>query len=178
MAPDRSLIQLTTGVKMSEDTQNCTDRSADEDKATPMARYIGTKIIHASPRAKNYGPPEHHGEPGYTVVYPDGYTSWSPAVAFEEAYRKCDALNFGLALEAMKKGLKVARSGWNGSGMFCFLVQGSKFTVNRAPLLGIYPEGTEITYRPHIDLKTADGSIATWSPSGSDALAEDWIIVD
>jgi Protein of unknown function (DUF2829) len=27
-------------------------------------------------------------------------------------------------------------------------------------------------------LKTADGSIATWSPSGSDALADDWMIVE
>lgn len=86
-------------------------------------------------------------------------------------------LTFGEAIEALKKGLKVSRKGWNGSGMFLYLVPGSTFKVNREPLLSIYTEGTEINYRPHIDLKTADGSIATWSPSGSDALAEDWVIV-
>jgi hypothetical protein len=48
--------------------------------------YIGTKIIQAEPREKNYGPVEQQGQPGYTVVYPDGYTSWSPAAAFEGAY--------------------------------------------------------------------------------------------
>lgn len=86
--------------------------------------------------------------------------------------------NFGEAIEALKQGKKVTRTGWNGKEMFLYLVQGSKFKVNREPLLSIYQEGTEITYRPHIDLKTADGSIATWSPSGSDALAEDWIIIE
>lgn len=86
--------------------------------------------------------------------------------------------NFGKAIEELKKGKRVTRLGWNGSGMFLYLVQGSTFKVNREPLLSIYEEGTEITYRPHIDLKTADGSIATWSPSGSDALAEDWIILE
>lgn len=70
-------------------------------------------------------------------------------------------------------------NGYYYSNTVCtYLVQGSTFTVNRAPLLGIYPEGTEINYRPHIDLKTADGSIATWAPSGSDALAEDWYIIE
>lgn len=87
-------------------------------------------------------------------------------------------LCFGKALEALKSGKKVAREGWNGANMFLFLVPGSTFKVNRAPLLGILPDGTEVNYRPHIDLKTADGSIATWSPSGSDALSEDWCIVE
>ena len=87
-------------------------------------------------------------------------------------------LSFGGALEALKSGKKIARVGWNGSGMFAYLVPGSQFKVNRAPLLGIYPEGTDINDRPHIDLKTADGSIATWSPSGSDVLAEDWYVVE
>jgi hypothetical protein len=85
-------------------------------------------------------------------------------------------VDFGEAIVALKSGRKVSRKGWNGKEMFLYLVQGSTFKVNREPLLSIYEEGTEISYRPHIDLKTADGSIATWSPSGSDALAEDWII--
>lgn len=86
--------------------------------------------------------------------------------------------DFGGAIVALKAGKKVARKGWNGLGMFLYLVPGSTFKVNREPLLSIYTEGTEINYRPHIDLKTADGSVATWSPSGSDALAEDWIIIE
>jgi hypothetical protein len=85
--------------------------------------------------------------------------------------------SFSDALDYLKSGEKVARAGWNGKGMFVFLVPGSTFTVSRAPLLGIYPEGTEINYCPHIDMKTADGKIVPWLASQTDVLADDWVIV-
>jgi hypothetical protein len=81
---------------------------------------------------------------------------------------------FRWALKQMQNGEKVQRAGWNGKGMFLFLVPGSNFLVNRPPLLGIYPEGTEIKYRPHIDIKSVDGEIVPWVPSQSDMLATDW----
>lgn len=68
----------------------------------------------------------------------------------------------------------MQRTGWNGKGMFIFLVPGSIFIVNRPPLLGIYSEGTEITYQPHIDMKTADDKVVPWFASQTDLLAEDW----
>lgn len=86
--------------------------------------------------------------------------------------------NFGKAIEALKVGSKVARSGWNGKDMFLFLVPGSTFTVNRPPLLGIYPEGTVIDYQPHIDIRTADGKVVPWLASQSDVLADDWSVVE
>ncbi len=87
-------------------------------------------------------------------------------------------MNFGLALESLKQGKKVARYGWNGKGMFLFLVPGSKFVVNRAPLLGIYPNGTTVQYSPHVDMKTADEKIVPWICSQTDMLSEDWSIVE
>lgn len=86
-------------------------------------------------------------------------------------------MTFSMALEHIKEGKKVAREGWNGKGMFLFLVPGSRFRVNRPPLLGIYPEGTEIDYHPHIDMKTAQGYVVPWLASQADMLSEDWIIV-
>lgn len=83
-------------------------------------------------------------------------------------------MDFSAALELIKSGHRVERAGWNGKGMFVFLVPGSQFVVNRAPLLGIYPEGTVIDYCPHIDMKTAQGSVVPWLASQSDLLAEDW----
>lgn len=83
-------------------------------------------------------------------------------------------MSFSDALQHIKYGERMQRAGWNGKGMFVFLVAGSTFQVNRAPLLGIYPEGTKINYRGHIDLKAADGSVGPWSPSNTDLLAEDW----
>ena len=138
-----------------------------------MQKFIGTKIIHAEPRAKNYGPPEGHGQSGYTVVYPDGYTSWSPAAAFEEAYRPCNAMTFGLAVEALKKGLRVARAGWNGKGMWLFLIQGSN---DLAKLHG-YGFGEalgEPAFRDAIFMRTVDNQLVAWTASQTDVLAEDW----
>lgn len=86
-------------------------------------------------------------------------------------------LTFGEALVALKAGKKVSRAGWNGKRMFLFLVPGSTFKVSRAPLLGIYPEGTEINYCPHIDMKTADEKVVPWLASQTDVLAEDWNIL-
>lgn len=86
--------------------------------------------------------------------------------------------SFSNALCWLKAGKKIARLGWNGKDMFLYLVQGSNFTVNRAPLLGIYPEGTQIDYRAHIDMKTVDGSCVPWVASQTDLLSDDWVQVD
>ena len=88
-----------------------------------------------------------------------------------------NTFNFSEALFALKRGDKVARSGWNGKDMFVFLVDGSEFEVNRAPLDKFYEVGTKVTYRPHLDMKAVDGSIGVWLASQSDILAEDWIVV-
>jgi len=161
-----------------------------------MKTYIGTKVINATPMSRavyncyrGWDLPENEdgSDSGYLVEYTDGgktndsrhagYISWSPKAQFDGAYRETSGLTFGLAIEALKLGNKVARSGWNGKGMFVFLVSGSTFKVSRAPLLGIFPEGHEINYKPHIDIKNVDGSISTWVPSIGDVMAEDWVIV-
>lgn len=83
-------------------------------------------------------------------------------------------MTFSEALEEIKAGKRVARSGWNGKEMFLFLVSGSRFKVNRPPLLGIYPEGTEVQYHAHIDMKTAQGYVVPWLASQADLLTDDW----
>jgi hypothetical protein len=89
-----------------------------------------------------------------------------------------EAFGIGQAVKEMNDGKLVQRAGWNGKGMFLFLVQGSKFTVNRAPLNVIFPEGTEINYCPHVDMRTADGKIVPWLCSQTDLLATDWQVVE
>lgn len=137
-----------------------------------------------------YAPQEHNlrGKPTpeagwYMVQYDDGYISFSPAQQFENGYTRYsdsqefgDFRSFGWAIKQLQNGSRVCRGGWNGKGMFVFLVPGSCFTVNRAPLNTIYPEGTLIDYRSHIDMKTADGSIVPWVASQTDMLATDWQI--
>ncbi len=83
-------------------------------------------------------------------------------------------MNFGEALACIKAGNRVRRTGWNGKGMFIFLVPGSKFIVNRQPMLAVFGEGTEINYHGHIDMFTADKMVVPWLCSQTDMLAEDW----
>jgi hypothetical protein len=38
-----------------------------------------------------------------------------------------NGLNFGKAIEAAKAGKRVARAGWNGAGMFAYIVPASQY---------------------------------------------------
>ncbi|QBQ99235.1 DUF2829 domain-containing protein [Paraburkholderia pallida] len=144
-----------------------------------MQRYIGTKIVCAAPAV-------HDGRDGYNVLYPDGYRSWSPAEAFEGAYRETDEMSFGLALEALKKGHRVARSGWNGKGMWLALSCNGGREVPAAgfwaPANREYAEsqpGGVAVVLPSITMKTATGEILMgWLASQTDMLADDWLIVE
>ena len=141
-----------------------------------MDTFIGTKIIEAEPQAKNYGPPETHGQPGWRIVYPDGYTSWSPAASFEEAYRKTSGMPFGLAIEALKKGKRVARQGWNGKGMWLMLVGQDDYGVYDSQ--DVSPGNFEGKLLAWVGMQTAQGDFVPWLASQSDMLADDWAIVE
>lgn len=73
-------------------------------------------------------------------------------------------------------GKLLRRDAWP-AGEFAFLVAGSTFAVNRAPLSTIFPLGKLITYRPHIDRAYVDGTIGYWTPTQDDIQATDWAIL-
>lgn len=85
---------------------------------------------------------------------------------------------FGWAVKQMRDGKKVRRKGWNGHGMFIFLVPASKFYVNRSPLLGIYPSGATVEYHAHVDMVTAQGYVIPWLASQADILDDDWELAE
>lgn len=98
---------------------------------------------------------------------------------------KAKNLTFGTALGFLKSNYRVAREGWNGKGMYIYLVQGSEIPVqdlrNEAmEQVGRYIDNPDqlIKINPHIDMKAADGSIVVgWLASQTDMLAEDWMVV-
>lgn len=89
-------------------------------------------------------------------------------------------MNFGEAIAALKAGKKVARSGWNGKGMFLVLVPGTPRVTPR--------DGTpyhdaigdqECEILPHIDMWTVNAHgrrafLPGWLASQTDMLSEDW----
>lgn len=90
-----------------------------------------------------------------------------------------EVFDFGTALALLKLGDKVARKGWNGADMFVYLVPAASYPIQRnnlGTLGGMFPEDLA-PYREYLALKTAQNDIATWTPSCSDTLAEDWYVV-
>ena len=144
-----------------------------------MQKYIGTKIIEAEP-CKAWKDTKLHkaGEDGYKVRYPDGYESWSPKDVFEEAYRPTDCMNFGLAIEAAKKGAKITRRGWNGKGMFLYYVPEGRYPAITDAAKSIAAEDGKVDYGAYIAMKTAQGNVVPWLASQTDMLADDWEVVE
>lgn len=168
-------------------------------------QFIGTKMINAAPMTRlEYNifrgwtlPADENGaDAGHLVEYVDGgkpncadrgyagYMSWSPKEQFENAYRPTNGMPFGLAIEAMKLGKKVARAGWNGKAMWIGLSPGSlALPAERFwnPNNRAFAEsnGGQADVLPCITMKTADNKILMgWLASQTDMLADDWAIVE
>ena len=149
-----------------------------------MQKYIGTKIIEAVPAIRKGGKVYEEGWPipksmdptekGYKVRYPDGYESWSPKDVFEEAYRPTDCMSFGLAIEAMKKGKKVARRGWNGKNQHIELATRISYMTAEGVFVNVEHEAIG---NKAIAFCGTSGVQMGWLASQADMLADDWEVV-
>ena len=150
-----------------------------------MKKYIGTKIIEAVPAIRKGGKVYEEGWPipnsmdtteeGYKVRYPDGYESWSPKDVFEEAYRPTDCMSFGLAIEAMKKGKKVARRGWNGKNQHIELATRISYMTAEGVFVNVEHEAIG---NKAIAFCGTSGVQMGWLASQADMLADDWEVVE
>ena len=97
-------------------------------------------------------------------------------------------MNFGQAIEALKEGKRVARTGWNGKGMYLYLVRGysvEKDNLRNEASIHLPADegamhGTGVAnFLSHIDMRTASGDVCVgWLASQTDILSEDWEIVN
>lgn len=84
--------------------------------------------------------------------------------------------SFGQAIVEMKKGNRVARRGWNGKGMYLFLIGTD---IGNIGIGGwTYTNGVNDNYPllPFIAMKTATGEVVPWLASQTDILSEDWSV--
>jgi hypothetical protein len=92
-------------------------------------------------------------------------------------------MNFGEAIEALKRGERVRRAGWNGKGMWLALtigtvISGDAARHGAARVLAEVEDRAEIKIGAHIDMLAADGSLVIgWLASQTDMLGEDWEVV-
>jgi Protein of unknown function (DUF2829) len=135
---------------------------------------------------------EDGADEGYLVEYFDGgnknhpgfdnYISWSPKDVFERAYRPNGKLTFGDAIVALKANRRVTRSGWNGEGMYLWMLPAALVPVSwiKEPHLKEIAEtrGGLVECLASIRMRTATGDVLTgWLASQSDMFAEDWEII-
>ena len=107
-------------------------------------------------------------------------------------------MNFGQAIEALKEGKMVRRTGWNGKGLFVFMQVPSQIGIDVVPKMQSLPQSVKdefmrrkesassaeelsnhysITYSNQMAIVYPNNAISGWAPSASDALAEDWEIL-
>lgn len=91
-------------------------------------------------------------------------------------------LSFGEAIAALKVGRRVCRAGWNGKGMYLWLLPAAKVKAEwcREPHLKAVAErnGGEIEALGSIRMMTADRKVLTgWLASQTDMLSEDWEVL-
>lgn len=83
-------------------------------------------------------------------------------------------MDFGEALRALSSGKHVARSGWNGKGMWIRRIDiygDAEFRVKEIePCTG--------TWAPFLVMRTVDNMLVPWLASQTDVLAKDWSIVE
>ena len=166
--------------------------------AYALVAYIGTKSVLATPMTRaeycdyrGWEIPESEDpeEQVYLVEYTDGgkanderhsgYITMSPKEVFNNAYRQNGSLTFGDAIVALKQGQRVARSGWNGKGMFLYYVPENKYPVARNTLNtldGLF-EDNLVPYNAYFAIKNVNNTVSTWVPSINDCLAEDWVVL-
>ena len=167
-----------------------------------MKTYICTKLIHAVPTKMVNGIPWPDGLPlpeisepkqidgehccntcedrieeGYmfTSSKEDKWPQFMAAAEFEQTCRSAEDMTFGDALEALKRGERVARKGWNGKNMYVFLAYEADF-VTDADISAF--DQLEVEVGDMLVMKTAQDTFQPgWLASQADMLAEDWYIV-
>ena len=85
-------------------------------------------------------------------------------------------MNFGEALEKVKAGYAISRTGWNGKGQYVYLISARDLQVGLQYGYGEY-EG-EPVFTDTLAIKTTHNQIQVgWLASQSDMLADDWRVV-
>jgi hypothetical protein len=87
-------------------------------------------------------------------------------------------MTFGDALVELKDGSRLERRGWNGRGMFVYLVPAASYPVQTGAAKAHFGEGSMVPYNAYFAIKNVNDTVSTWVLSVNDCLAEDWQVVE
>ena len=129
-------------------------------------------------------PASYNKEVGEHWALEDAISQVWPLLAYqlkEEMYQdappKEEEMNFGEALLRIRGGGRCTRAGWNGKGMFVYLVPAASYPVQTGAAKAHFGEKAMVPYNAYMALVGANGTVSTWVPSVSDCLAKDWMMV-
>lgn len=107
----------------------------------------------------------------------NGYPVVVPKEEFEKEFFPAENLTFSVALDALKRGERIARKGWNGKGMYVFLA--SEVEFHTMADISEFAEKEDGVYTSDMMvLRTAQGTFQPgWLATQSDILAEDWYVL-
>lgn len=167
-----------------------------------MKTYIGMKVVQAKPAVTVNGCiwpegmalPEEYRRPrleldqeqnccgtvveeGYVYISENHYPVFEPKEEFEKRFFDAENVTFSIALDAMKRGGRIARKGWNGKGMYVFLADEVEFRTEAD--ISEFENSEDGVYTSEmLVLRTAQGTFQPgWLATQSDILADDWYVL-
>ena len=103
-------------------------------------------------------------------------------------------MNFGQAVEALKKGEMVRRTYWDNPKVFVFMQVPATIGKDIVPKMQSLPQSVKVEFQRRFDnpseqvdsiyyndqlaIVNTSNLISGYSPSSSDALAEDWVVLN
>lgn len=97
-------------------------------------------------------------------------------------------MNFEEALNFLKSGYMMRRTGWNGKGQFIYLTVGNTVTKDFIPKFASIPDsvkefleakGKDVVFNASLTMYDAQGKMQPgWLASQTDILAEDWEVAN
>lgn len=164
-----------------------------------MKTYIGMQVVQAKPAVMVNGciwpegmaVPAEYTRPidpeqkkidsviseGYVYIGDHKYPVFEEKEEFEKHFFPAENINFSIALDALKRGGRIARRGWNGQGMYVFLAEDVEFHTEAD--ISEFENAEDGVYTSEIlVLRTAQGTFQPgWLATQSDILADDWYVL-
>ena len=115
---------------------------------------------------------------GYVFIGDNKYPEFMEKEKFDKRFQSAKAISFSIALDALKRGGRIAREGWNGKGMYVFLADDLEFRTE-ADISECYDKEDGVEVSEVMILRTAQGTFQPgWLATQSDILANDWYVLE
>jgi hypothetical protein len=87
-----------------------------------------------------------------------------------------ETFDFSDALDLLKQGRAVFRTGWNAGGQYIYLVEAASYPP-KTDIAKVEFGGEDVPYGAYLAIKSAQRTVVPWLASQTDLLANDWQVI-